>query len=221
MTAGVDLPDVPRWTCAHGIAGDAASWRQRIGDGVALGHDAARLIVITGEADPGAVTALADTHPEHALLVAIERADLAAATRRLHERAILHTLPDPDALPDDTGAQPLAELPHLDDAALAGELAWAFARGPIWAVWLDGAPVSFAYAPWRSAAWFDVSVDTLPGARQLGLGAIVAAAMIRGERAHGREPVWGANESNAASLRLASRLGFAPVDELWVCAPRS
>ena len=47
---------------------------------------------------------------------------------------------------------------------------WARARGPVWAAWLDGAPASFAYAPWRSAAWFDVSVDTLPGARQLGLG---------------------------------------------------
>lgn len=220
MTGGIDLPDVPRWLEAHGIAADPACWRERVGDGVALGHDRARLIVVTGEADAAAVTALADVRPEHALLVAIERADLAAATRRAHERAILHTLPDPDALPDDLGAEPLAELPPLEEP-LAAELAWALPRGPIWAVWLEGAPVSFAYAPWRSAAWFDVSVDTLPGARQLGLGAIAAAAMIRGERASGREPVWGANESNAASLRLASRLGFTPADELWVCAPRS
>ena len=36
----------------------------------------------------------------------------------------------------------------------------------IWTVFLDGIPVSFAYAPWRSARWFDVSVDTLAEARQ-------------------------------------------------------
>jgi len=214
------LPDLPRWVEAHGIAGDPASWREQVGDGVALGHDVARLVVIAGEADTGAVGKLAVAHREHAILVAIEREDLAAATSRPYERAILHTLPDPDSLPDDTGAEPLAVLPPLSEP-LATELAWARERGPIWTVWVDGAPASFAYAPWRSAAWFDVSVDTLPGARQLGLGAIVAAAMIRGERARGREPVWGANESNVASLRLARRLGFAASDELWVCAPAS
>jgi hypothetical protein len=42
--------------------------------------------------------------------------------------------------------------------------------------------------------------------------------MIRGEQASGRDPVWGADEANVASLRLAKRLGFVPVDEIWVCA---
>jgi hypothetical protein len=214
-------PDLPRWVEANGIASDPASWRAQVGDGIALGHDSAHLIVIIGDADPEAVTALADAHADHALLVQLERPELAAATKRLHERAILHTLGDPDALPDGEGALPLDALPSGIAEPLAGELAWAMTRGPVWSAWVDGAPASFAYAPWRSAAWFDVSVDTLPGARQLGLGTIVAAAMIRGERAHGREPVWGANESNAASLALAKRLGFQETDGLWVCAPRS
>jgi len=65
-----------------------------------------------------------------------------------------------------------------------------------------------------------VSVDTLASARQLGLATIVAAAMIDAERAAGREPVWGADEHNLASLALAKRLGFEPVDELWVAAAR-
>ena len=43
--------------------------------------------------------------------------------------------------------------------------------------------------------------------------------MIREERARGAEPVWGADEENHASLRLAARLGFVAVDEIWVCAP--
>jgi GNAT superfamily N-acetyltransferase len=217
----VSLPDLPRWVEANAIADDPTGWRKPIGDGFALGHDDARLIVIGGAADAASVAALAAARPEHALLIAIERADLAVATTRPYERAWIHTLADPDELPDDAGALAIDTLPVIDDQALAGELAWALGRGPVYAAWLDGAPASFAFAPWRSAKWFDVSVDTLPHARQLGLGSIVAAAMIRGERARGREPVWGANESNFASLALAERLGFEQVDALWVCAPRS
>jgi GNAT superfamily N-acetyltransferase len=181
-----------------------------------LGHDVARLMVVAGDVEPAEVVKLA-ARP-HVILV--EREDLALALggagRRL-ERAILHTLPDPDALPDYEGATPLGEV--VLPPALADELAWAKSRGTVWSAWVDGEPVSFAYAPWRSPAWFDVSVDTLPGARQLGLATVVAAAMIRDERAHGREPVWGADEGNVASLRLAKRLGFTPADEIWVCAP--
>lgn len=212
----LELPDVPRWVEAHGIAGDPAGWREKLGGGFILGHDAARLIVVAGDVEAADVATLA-MHP-HAILV--EREDLALALggagRRL-ERAILHTLPDPSALPDYEGATPLGEVEL--PAPLRDELAWAKSRGTVWSGWVDGEPMSFAYAPWRSAAWFDVSVDTLPGARQLGLATVVAAAMIRDERAQGREPVWGADEGNVASLRLAKRLGFEPVDEIWVCAP--
>ena len=56
------------------------------------------------------------------------------------------------------------------------------------------------------------------GARQLGLATIVSSAMIRHEIAQGRAPVWGADEGNVASLRLAARLGFQAVDEIWVAA---
>lgn len=212
----LDLPDLPRWVEAHGIAGDSEGWRERLGGGIAVGHDAARLMVVVGDAEPDAVAGLAAARPGNALLFAIERDDLAASVKRTVQRAILHALPSPEALPELDGAVPLeADVP----GPLGDELAWARRRGPVWAAWVDGEPVSFAYAPWRSPKWFDISVDTLPGARQLGLATVVATAMIRDERAHGREPVWGADETNFASLRLARRLGFVPVDEIWVCAP--
>jgi GNAT acetyltransferase len=223
------LPDVPRWIEAHGIAADPASWRRELGAGFAVGSDRARLIVVAGDADAAALAALARERPRHTLLVAIERADLAAATGRRVARALLHTLPDaagggtpgPDGGPDaGAGAVALpadASLAHLPPA-LAEELDAARPHRTIWTVFLDGLPVSFAYAPWRSARWFDVSVDTLPAARQLGLGRMVAAAMIRDEQALGRAPVWGADEGNAASLRLAHALGFVEVDQLWVAA---
>jgi hypothetical protein len=218
------LPDLPRWVEAHGIAADPASWYRPLGAGFAVGSDHARLIVVGGDADATEVDALARAHPDHTLLVAIEREDLAATLRthaRAVVRAVLHTLPDPDALPDFEGAAPLPSdtpLSHLP-RALAEELMSVRATRTVWAAWVDGEPVSFAYAPWRSAAWFDVSVDTAPGARQLGLATLVAAAMIRDERAQGREPVWGADEDNLASLRLAKRLGFVATDELWVAPP--
>ncbi|MDB4955181.1 MAG: family N-acetyltransferase [Myxococcales bacterium] len=213
------LPDVPRWVEAHGIASDPEHWIEPVGAGFALGHDPAQLIVVAGDADADAVKQLAIARG-HTLLLAIEREDLVAAVssvRRPPERAILHTLADPDALPELEGATPLDSLDGVPDP-LASELAWARQHGPVWSAWLEGEPVSFAYAPWRSAKWFDVSVDTLPHARQLGLAGIVASAMIRDERARGREPVWGADQGNLASLRLAKRLGFEPVDEIWVCA---
>jgi GNAT superfamily N-acetyltransferase len=218
----LDLPDVPRWIEAHGIAGDPDGWREPVKGGAIVGHDAAKLAVVVGDAEATAVAEVARERPHHTMLFAIERDDVAAALRaRGVERAILHALPDPEALPDLEGAAPLgdAALDHVPPA-LAAELAWAKTRGPVWAAWVDGAPVSFAYAPWRSGKFFDVSIDTLPDARQLGLATLVAAAMIRDERTRGREPVWGADEDNAPSLRLAKRLGFVQTDEIFVAAGR-
>ncbi|MEO8698435.1 MAG: GNAT family N-acetyltransferase [Kofleriaceae bacterium] len=216
----LDLPDEPRWVEAHGIAGDPTSWHRPLGAGFAIGNEIARLVVIAGDVDSASAIGVGRAHPDHVVLVGGD--DLAAALRgsgRTVERAILHTLADPAALPDLEGALPLppdASLAHVPPA-LAEELEIARARGTVWTAYLDGEPAAFAYAPWRSARYFDVSVDTLASARQLGLGSIVASAMIRGE--HDRQPVWGANASNAASLRLAKRLGFVAVDELWVAAP--
>jgi L-amino acid N-acyltransferase YncA len=44
--------------------------------------------------------------------------------------------------------------------------------------------------------------------------------MIRHLRGRGQSPVWGALESNGASLALARRLGFVEVGRLTVFAAR-
>lgn len=197
----MSLPDTPRWLEAHGIASDPSHWRVEIGGGYVLGHDAMKLISVV-DADPDAVRA---RYPRHTLLLQQQHPK---ATR-----AILHTL---DVEPPDLeGAVRLPDDAPLPDS-LRNELTWARTRGPIWTCYVDGEPACFAYAPWHSATLFDVSVDTLPGYRQLGLATIATSAMIRAERG---KPVWGADEANIASLRLAERLGFTAVDELWVCAP--
>jgi hypothetical protein len=208
--AALGVPDTPRWVEAHGIAADPAHWRRPIGSGLAVGHDEARLAVVLGDADAALVGSLPETHT---LLFAIERDDICQALGRPIERAILHTLADEP--PEYEGAVLLPADAPLPDY-LASELAWARGRGPVFTAYVDGVPSAFAYAPWRSERWFDISVDTVPGARQLGLATIVTSTLIHAERARGRQPVWGADEGNVASLRLAQRLGFAPVDELWV-----
>ncbi|MEO8844584.1 MAG: GNAT family N-acetyltransferase [Kofleriaceae bacterium] len=205
-----ELPDIPRWVEANGIAADRDGWRAPVGGGYALGHDAAKLIVLAGELDPEDVARFRTGYPHHTFLFSSD--ELRGAFTR-STRAILHTLEDPDSLPAYEGAIVFTGEPPDP------ELAWAATRGPIWTTYVDDVASAFAYAPWRTAKLFDVSIDVIPTARQLGLGTIVAAAMIRDECARGLEPVWGADEGNIASLRLAKRLGFVAVDELWVAPP--
>ena len=43
--------------------------------------------------------------------------------------------------------------------------------------------------------------------------------LIERMRERGKEPVWGAEDTNVASLRLAAKMGFVPVDRLVLFAP--
>lgn len=218
MNAGaLDVPDLPRWVYAHGIAAEPAHWRRALGAGYALGHDRARLAALLGAVDPERVLELPAAL---ALLIPAGRDDVLGALERVArpvERVLLHTLADEP--PEHDGATTLPDDAPLP-GYLAAELEWARTRGPVWCVYVDGEPASFAYAPWRSGAYFDIAVDTVPSARQLGLATIVASALIHAERAHDRQPVWGAASHDHASLRLARRLGFTPTDEIWL-APSS
>jgi hypothetical protein len=220
------LADEPRWVEANGIAASGEGWRVAIGErGVAFGHDGMRLIALAGvAAEIGTDAALAPivaAHADHALVFPLELAPAIAQLGRRPLRAVIHTLRDASTLPDDAGATILADDARLDHvpAPLADELAIARRLGrPVWTVYVDRAPATFAYASWRTTRWFDVSVETLVSARQLGLATSAAAALIRAERADGREPVWGADADNLSSLALARRLGFAAIDELGVAA---
>jgi GNAT superfamily N-acetyltransferase len=80
--------------------------------------------------------------------------------------------------------------------------------------------VRLAYVPWQTETLCDLSIDTLEAYRRRGLAAATASRLIERVRASGKEPVWGALEDNAPSLALAKRLGFVPVDRLFVLSRR-
>jgi GNAT superfamily N-acetyltransferase len=151
------------------------------------------------------------------------------------ERVTFHVLPgpiQPDRLPaiDPPAGADLAMLapespPVAPDLAglppaLRSEVAVLLARvRPLIVARVPpgdaGRIVSVCSAPWETETLWDVSIETLPGHRRRGLAAACFAALARWmavERA--KRPVWGAHESNPASLALAARLGFVRDSEL-------
>jgi RimJ/RimL family protein N-acetyltransferase len=78
--------------------------------------------------------------------------------------------------------------------------------------------VSFCYAASVTETLWDISIDTLDEYRGQGHAALAVAFMVRRMARQGKRPVWGAEESNTASMALARKLGFEPVDRLIVFA---
>ncbi len=120
-----------------------------------------------------------------------------------------------------SGPEGLHILPSGLPAGLRAELEGALRRGtPLAASFVGGVPVSYCYAASETEGLWDVSIDTLDGYRRRGYAASCAAFMVRHMReTTGKEPVWGALETNAASMNLAASLGFVPVDRYFVLEP--
>ena len=106
-------------------------------------------------------------------------------------------------------------LPH----DLLYELRFAARRSPIAAGLDNGRPVSFCYAAARTESLWDISIDTLEEYRNRGHAGRCVAYMVEHMGEKDKQPVWGAEEWNRASLGLAAKLGFVPVDELVVFHP--
>lgn len=99
----------------------------------------------------------------------------------------------------------LSHLPH----ALRRELTLEYVvRRPMAAALVDGRPVAFCYAPFVTPSLWDVAVDTLEPHRRRGLAAVCFRTLAVHLAADGKRPVWGALESNTASMALAAKLGF-------------
>jgi GNAT superfamily N-acetyltransferase len=138
------------------------------------------------------------------------------------EPATIHLL-GPTAPPPPPPRADLRVVPPDEPLALGyvlpplrQELEAARLRSPLAVAFVAGLAASFAYAPWQTETLFDVSIDTVEAHRGRGLGAASVALLIEHMRSTGKQPVWGALDGNTASLRLARRLGFVPVDRLFV-----
>ena len=93
-------------------------------------------------------------------------------------------------------------------------------RTPLAAAFAEEGPVSFCYVASETEGLWDVAIDTVEGYRRRGYAERCAVYLIHHmQDATGKAPVWGALETNAASMSLAAKLGFVPVDRFFVLEP--
>lgn len=136
------------------------------------------------------------------------------------EEAVIHALPEqapdwPLPGPEVRFLEREDSLAHLG-TDLAAEIVGALDLGPVAATCCDERPVAFCYASSLTEALWDVSIDTADAYRRRGFAQSAVHLMAAFHRENARRPVWGACVSNLPSLRLATRLGFVPVDTLYV-----
>jgi isopenicillin N synthase-like dioxygenase/RimJ/RimL family protein N-acetyltransferase len=223
------LPDIPRWTEARSLLRS----RECQLFGYDSNSDELAFIVTAPDRDPICIIGFPD---KSAIVAATSNAGestvvLASLENESHvarmlpgwrpEPAVLHTLADPTRLPDFSSydvrfvTQTDLEISTLP-SGLQDELKRARTHSPVAAVFLDDIPVSFCYAGSETETLWDISIDTIDAYRRRGYGGVCVAFLIEHFRQLGKEPVWGALESNEASMRLAEKLGFVPVDRLIV-----
>ena len=209
-----EIPDTPTTVEFRAIALDPGSALYRSGDGLLLVDSQKRLVGAIG----AVVSQDVDTLYQIGKLDCELLADLAAYERlrigRAFERAIIQTLPGPWRRPDcriaDLVIRPLDPSDPLD--LLPHELRHEIDRERqleiVFAGFVDGTAVSFAYSSSCTEMFSDISIDTLQEHRGRGLGAAVVSSLIDRIVEEGSAPVWGAVTGNRASRRLAEKLGF-------------
>jgi len=222
-----NLPDLPRWVEARSMLLARRAHVVDTADGCRLicGLKDRLVVPTTVELSPQVEAVATREVPGATILLQ----DVMLPAARYHladwkaEATTLYTLPPDRArgwrLPHwPTAPMSIEQIDAADDVPqpLRDRLRDAVAHTPVWSASMEGQPVAFAYATHTTESWFDMSVDTLEGARKRGLGRAAAMGLIVDHMLRGLRPVWGAVKSNQASHGLARRLGFEPVDLLWV-----
>jgi RimJ/RimL family protein N-acetyltransferase len=217
------LPDMPRLVETRGMLLSPGSQVRGDAEGGRYVVFEERLAAVVGVPDSVTLTAvLAEAAQVKDLLVMRDAFEVVRTILpSWHvEEAVIHCLPDPAPewpLPerDVSFIDADTSLAHVAPE-LAAEVAAALATGPVAATWYDGRPVAFCYASSITETLWDVSIDTIPAYRRRGFAQSAVYLMAAFHRERARLPVWGAVIGNLASLQLASRMGFAPVDTLYV-----
>lgn len=167
---------------------------------------------------------------ERALELARPRADLVAtgdaAVRARHylgddgETAFVHAL-GAAGLARGLDAPPATLLSPRDSVdafpdEIVREVEEARGAFPVGVTMAGAEVVSVCYPVLTTERYWDISIETLPAYRREGRAAAAFLRLEREMRPTGLEPVWGAVESNEASLALAAKLGFERVGEVWL-----
>ncbi len=217
-----EVPDTPATLEYRVIACQQDSTAYRSGSGLLLVEARRGLLGALGEIDPHDIAQIQLKHDLHCELLADVPAHLALQNLIACQRARICTLAAPWQLPrtsnDQLTIRPLSSEDRTNHVPgeLREEIRGAHDAGRVFAGFVDGRAVSFAYAL-MTETLADVSIDTLSEYRNRGIGRAVVATLIDELVAVGKTPVWGAVESNLASLQLAEILGFtAPAGELFV-----
>jgi predicted GNAT family acetyltransferase len=82
-----------------------------------------------------------------------------------------------------------------------------------------GSPVSVCQATAVTETLWDAGVQRAEGHRRRGHAAACFRALAAYMAAAGKEPVWGAEEGNRASIELARKLGFEPAERVAIMRP--
>ncbi|MGD9720712.1 MAG: GNAT family N-acetyltransferase [Pirellulales bacterium] len=217
------IPDMPNRVEFRAVALDAASTIFRSGRGLLLVDARQTTVCVLGEVTMANLTSLVRSRNIDCELVAEERAVAALRDELDWHSARIATLAGPWQPPRNAHARlavrPLRAndpLEHLPDD-VQQEIARFRDACTVFVGVVDGRVVCVAYAPWASESWADIGIDTHEEFQNQGIGTQVAAALIESILAAGKQPVWGAEEDNGASLRLADKLGFrTPAGRLWV-----
>jgi RimJ/RimL family protein N-acetyltransferase len=216
------VPDIPRLVETRSmLLGGGCRIFGRVDEGHVVIVDAdSTLASVIGRPDPREIAEAVATLRGELLADEPTTAHVAAAlpgwreeAAAIHTRAAATPFP-PAALPtrELRGSDPLDHLAPV----LREEIEDARSRTPVVVACADGLPVAFCYASSETESWWDVSIDTVEAYRGRGFAAAAFLRLAAPFAERGKAPVWGALDSNPASLRLAARLGFVPVDRLTV-----
>lgn len=217
-----ELPDQPRWVETR----DLLDWS----GSSCIGDDFKNFVVWSEDDDLGAIVGEPDPAAMHQAVQACE--DVLAFPENIryvrehlkHVDAELATLfqasagaiPEPNYPCRLLTRGEVTALSHLQPK-LRDELADVAAEGKAILAALDGdLPVAFIYVASETEALWDISIDTVGTHRRRGFASAAVLSMMRIMAQRSKTAVWGAVQSNTASLNLARKLGFVEVDQLWV-----
>lgn len=223
------LPDIPRWveTRAMLLSNQCEIFGlKEVGElSFVVSSTKTKLISIVGHPDKNAIETVARNNNQGEILTPPESSNHVAEILPdwTPKVALLHLLGDTLHLPHiPEGAVRLLAPEEIDfitllPSQLKAELKIA-SETPIAVTVVDNRPVSFCYAASQTESLWDISIDTLADHRNRSYAAMSVAFMIDYMSKQGKQPVWGAEELNVPSMRLAAKLGFVPMDQIYSLA---